>query len=283
VSAVRVDAVPQIVFESTGATGESAIFAAFETSAGPTRFRSLAELTAPILEASDEPGAVAVRDPELVLDGATFHLLYTVETADTAHPRRIGHASGDDLRALTVLAPIIDPSRWPDLASVEMPTAVFTALGAWVVVVRATGIDGTEQLVAFTGPSLDSLARVRGSDLDALTQRTGAPQTPTFDADEIASPSLAIGGTTFYLYYSGRRGTRWGVGLFASEDFVHFRDVTAESGAILAGQNGQSDALGPIATDVLIEGDLVTLFYVGTDGASTSLFRTSRTGAVSTP
>lgn len=274
VSVARVADTLYLVFERESAEGQSELVAAFETSAGPTHFREVRDATMPILAASSEPNAVALHDPELVHDGARYHLFYTVEQPDGR--RRIGHATGDALDALGVTPAAVDPVLWDDILSVEMPTVARTPTG-FVLVARTAHTDGATRLTTFVGTLESGLLRHRGSTLGDLTARAATATGATFDAEEIASPSLVTVGSTFFLYYSGRRGTRYGLGLYASEDFVTFRDVTA-SGPLLTGRAGQADALGPVDSDVMVEGDLVTLFYAGDDGASSVLVRASRLG-----
>jgi predicted GH43/DUF377 family glycosyl hydrolase len=263
-----------VAFHALDTDGRPAIFAATETES--SELVLLGTDNAPILSGRQEHERGGVRDPEIWVDGAgTTHVYYTAMGADGV--TRIGRASG---AALTELAPsgsaLLDPAAWDDLAGLSEPTVTTAYDGRLVLVANAALTSGAHALVTFVADSpTGPFARLRGTPLDAITQRDGSVQTPVFDAEEISSPSLRRVGGAFHLYYVGRHGTRRGLGLFATDDFLHVRRVSDEA-PIFAGANARFDALGVVASDVLVEDGAVSLRYAGTDGVTVTLGRTTR-------
>lgn len=98
---------------------------------------------------------------------------------------------------------------------------------------------------------------------DVVRAPTGIPT--TFDADEVAAPSLVHHRGVLRLYYAGRRGTRWAIGVMVSEDGRYWRE--ANGGApVIAGSGAGFDALGVTEPEPVIEGGELRLYYTGSDG-----------------
>lgn len=86
-----------------------------------------------------------------------------------------------------------------------------------------------------------------------------------FDRDEVGDPSIDIEGGVHRLYFSGRRGTRWSIGLLVSPDgalFVEPNDPIALEPSGLG-----FDSLSVRAPSVEVFGDELHLYYEGSDGA----------------
>ena len=90
-----------------------------------------------------------------------------------------------------------------------------------------------------------------------------------FDADEVAGPALVAYRGVLRLYYAGRRGTRWSIGVMVSEDARHWRP-SAER-AVLAGAGAGFDALSVSDPSPVIEGGELRLYYTGSDGVRASI------------
>lgn len=266
-----------IAFDEVDEDGEGHIFGAFETSAGLSEFKLGHEIVAPLLSPSPGHQAASVRDPELAYSPGDrpWHLYYTAEDAEGR--LTIGHAAGPTVTDLSAdAAPLIDPAGWHDLEALEMPTIATAADGRRVIVVRATITDGSHRLVGFVeylggaDPQAGTeFERITGG-LGDLTARDGTGSHGGFDADEIAQPSLINWDGAFHLYYAGRRGTRWGIGLLASDNFLTFRVVTPTT-PILSGDDAGFDALGVRGADIEIVDGLAVAIYEGTDGSSSGI------------
>ena len=113
-----------------------------------------------------------------------------------------------------------------------------------------------------------SLASGTASRVSVLRQ---APQTDlfAFDRDEIGGAAVVVLGGVTRVYYAGRRGTRWSIGVLAS----NFGDHWAEppNSIVLGASDVGFDAIGTRdpATDV-VDG-AVHLYYAGDDGARTRI------------
>ena len=203
-----------------------------------------------------------IQDPELVWDGAQWHLFYTAE--DDAGLRTVGHAlagpSDSDFVADAV------PTLVDAEVNLEAPTVHFRE-GLWILVVRATQLaDGVSELRAYYSPDLSGgWIRVGGSQLESLTRVTD----PT---EEIAEPSLVVHNSAYQLYYARRVGTRWLVELLSSDEMLVWRSL----GQVLAEGQVSFDSLGARAPDALSEGARIDLAYEGQDGISFRLGLASR-------
>lgn len=174
--------------------------------------------------------AAGVTDPELFRHEGRWFIAFTGVSVDER--RSIGIARG----GATLDEPFqpdptagIDPAI-ADVASLEMPTVAVLPDGTWVLVARATGYDGTRALLGFASSS-DGASWIPyvGADLADSTARPSAVEPLAFDADEIAHPTLVVANGAYQLYFAGRRGTRWGVGLFASDEFLYWRPIDDSS------------------------------------------------------
>jgi hypothetical protein len=265
-----------LVYRDAGEERQGRFMAAFESTIGPRSYVLAHTLEAPILvpESSYESGGIA--DPDLSWDEETgvWHLYYTA--TDDGGVRGIAHASGETFDTLTrdgTLA--VDPALYEDIRHVEMPSYVRTESGVGVLILRAVGLNGGHQLVAFIDDG-SGWARLTSSPLDELTERGIDPVGARFDADEIAHPAVVRVGGSYHIYYAGRRGTRWGIGLLATDELEYVRDVTGEQGALLAGSGEDFDSLGVTEPDVVIADGEVALMYIGTDGAERAIGRAAR-------
>lgn len=120
-------------------------------------------------------------------------------------------------------------------------------------------------LTAYLQEPGDSLIEVEGS-LAALSQ--GALQ-----------PSVVVHGSAYEVHYSRRIGTRWQVGLLASDELVAWRTVDDR---ILRG-GGTFDRLGASAPAAISEEDAIRMYYVGHDGVRTTLGSILRAAADGPP
>lgn len=90
-----------------------------------------------------------------------------------------------------------------------------------------------------------------------------------FDRDEVASPAVLIDGGVYRIYYAGRRGTRWSIGLAASHDGARWERPLG--GPVLRPSGDGFDAIGVRDPAPLRVGDELRLYYAGSDGARTRI------------
>jgi hypothetical protein len=171
-----------------------------------------------------------VTDPEIFFHEGAWNIAFTAVASDGV--KSIGLARGGasiDAEFAPEAGPVIHPSAI-GVRDLEMPTVAFIESGEWLLVARATRLDGSRALLGFTSDDRGQQWDLRvDADLGDRTARPGAVEPLAFDADEIADPSLVIVNGGYQLYFAGRRGTRWGIGLYASDEFLFWRPMNGGS------------------------------------------------------
>jgi len=253
---------PVLAFEDGGR-----IFVAAASSAGG----ELVVPASPALEHNDPAGSVG--DPELVWDGARWAMYFTLRepdgTVSVARAQSDSAASAFDTPAV-----VVDPAAM-GFARVEDPSVVVHESGTWVMAAVGTTDNGTRELVLLRSADGLAWARQANGGLGDLTRRSGGFGGTGFDADEIASPSLVVHGGTWQLYYAGRRGTRWSIGLLTSDELLGWRLVGA--GEPVLGPDGEGfDRVTVFGPDAVSQEGQIDIVYVGGDGARNALGLTSR-------
>ena len=205
------------------------------------------------------PGVVEARDPWLLVHQARFVLFFTGVGADgrTAIFKATGDA--DHAQSFGATAEVLDP-RAHGFEAID-GAAVLIDEATWTMVARVhlgddhriARFDSADAGVTWI-PTHTALREPRRDDLFA------------FDRDEIASPALVRyrdenGQLIDRLYYAGRRGTAWRIGLLVSSGADRWRAV----GPVLE-PGGGFDALGVTDPAPIVEGDMLRLYYAGTDG-----------------
>ncbi len=233
--------------------------------------------------AGDGYMAVAVRDPEVVWDTASgaWVLFFTAEDAEGR--RTVGFATTADGGATFV------PAAEPRIAAanlgadaavdVDAPSALALYDNSLVLAVRVNTEEGT-YLDLWYGDNVQdaTLTRTPAAALRTLTFRSvtgGVPALGTFDRDEVAAPSIHLQNRAYHVYYGGRRGTRWGIGLLVSDDLAAWRWAD-NGGPVLAGDGAGFDGFGVADPDVSFGAGQVRLLYMGLDGNRRVLGAASR-------
>jgi hypothetical protein len=226
-------------------------------------------------------GGGALRDPELVaVPGGAWRLFVALPSG------AIGVADG--LAMANTFGPpavSVSPSDLgPDIVRLDGPSVLAPSSldTPWHLVVRALDTAGRSSLVLLE--SADGIGfRLRPlATLESATLRAPQGSFAAFDRDEVAAPDVFRHGGTVGIAYAGRAGARWSIGLLVSDDFAHVRpaplDASFDAGAVLAGTGAASavDALSVTDPDVVVRGELLELFYVGSDGVSARLARVAR-------
>lgn len=228
--------------------------------------------------------AGGVTDPEIVYAEGMWHLFYTGIGSDGK--RRIGATTFADGAPPAITAPpaaIIDVG--PGERAIDQATVLPVEGSPWQLIARVTREDGSQVLVrwertdpiAGTWTRRDCDAPADGVDESSMatllctrTERRPGSGRDAFDADEISSPDLIAYNGSYQLYYAGRSGSRWAVGLLASDDLRFWRDV-GEGEAILAGDAQGFDSFGVSSPAVIGVDGGVGMYYLGSDGARTRI------------
>lgn len=95
-----------------------------------------------------------------------------------------------------------------------------------------------------------------------------------FDQDEVADPELVRDSDGLIrLYYAGRRGTRWAIGMQLSSNGSVWRAPGRAGEALLSSSGAGHDALGVRGPAVWTEGGLLSLYHTAFDGLAWSVGR----------
>jgi hypothetical protein len=222
----------------------------------------IADAAALLEAAGDSWMGDSVGDPELVETHEGFALFFTARGLDPLPS--IGRLDLD-----AALVPVGDPREVVvgsavDSAGISAPTVAIAEDGTWVMIVE-TLENGDRQLRALRSTDGIDWVRHRSAGLESLSRRNAdTADRPAFDADEIADPTLTTRNGAWLLHYTGRRGTRSGIGLLVSDDFVDWRSPI--DGAVLSPASNAIDLVGVSAADVISEPDGLTIVYVAHDG-----------------
>ncbi len=257
------DGVLYLALEASGASGQGRIVLAVEDES-PNRFSLAHPADSQILAPSDvETEVVGVGDPEIYWDGATWHLYFT---GDVGGERRVGHASGPMLDALAFTGWVVQPSG--NVSAVDEPSVTRSNDGRFILAVGMSR-SGGRTIGIYVGRTAEGPFDEHLGGLDEALFRAGGGGTD-FDGDEVGEPSIRVVDDAYNLYYAGRRGTRWSIGVWTSAELVYWRPVTVRRG-ILRGDGEGFDALGVRGPEILVEGASAKLFFVGEDGDQADL------------
>lgn len=227
-------------------------------------------LSSPDVSLLEPPAGATLADPELYVDagGGTF-LFYTVETGAAASIGRavlVGDAYVPDAE------PVIKSDA--TVVRIEQPTVQRHHSGEWVLIARVTQATGGHELAVYRSMDGVTWTRFDSGHLGPITHR-GDVSAVGFDADEIGHPSLIVHNSAWQLYYAGRRGTRWGIGLLVSDELLRWREIGAGN-PVFGGDGNGFDRVGAGAPDAVSVGSSVELYYEGSDGARVRLGRAVR-------
>ncbi len=89
--------------------------------------------------------------------------------------------------------------------------------------------------------------------------------TISFDADDVNDPAIVLYDHVYRLYYAGRLGSRWSIGMLIAADLGYWRAAT-DGTPILAPTGNGLDAVSVRDPAPLVEDGRLSLYYVGDDG-----------------
>ncbi|MCZ7678131.1 MAG: hypothetical protein M5U28_04890 [Sandaracinaceae bacterium] len=203
---------------------------------------------APALVGGGAPWAERLGDPALVWNGTALELWLTGYAGTTGTIARVVAAEGTETFAWEDVEVLLAPGAGESFAQ--------PAPFAGGVVVRAR--DATGEGLALYQESGSGLVRA-----GMLREPSGA--LAAFDRDEVASPSVVHAGSTYRLYFAGRRGLRWSIGVLVSPDGALWMEP--HGGALVRSPSGEGfDALGVTDPEPVIDGDVLHLYYTALDG-----------------
>lgn len=244
-----------VAFEIGGA-----IHLARPDAAGGWTLGGTGTIDAPVLVPRD---GEAYRDPELVRETDRWVLYVTREHDGT---RSIARSLGADEHGETFAAPI--DLQLDGVGSLSSPSVA--RFGGETLLAAVAEIDG-EASVVLLQIAGDRLA-LRGGDLMSQSIVRARGGVSAFDADEVGGPALFVDGANILrLYYAGRRGSRWSIGMLASGDGRSFPYAPSEP--VLRGSGAGHDALGVLDPSVIRRGDELHLFHTATDGMQPTIAR----------
>lgn len=211
------------------------------------------------------PSGEAYRDPELVREAERWVLYLTHERGST---RGIARADGEDGHAERFGAPVaLSVDGLPTLSLSAPAVATFGGRTRLAAVAEQGGstsiylfeVAGDALLLPSGDISSGAVVRARGG-------------VSAFDADEVGGPALYVDGAGILrLYYAGRRGSRWSVGVLASGDGSLFPYAPSEP--VLRPSGSGHDALGVLDPSVVKVGGALQVFHTATDGVRARVAR----------
>ncbi|AKF08097.1 hypothetical protein [Sandaracinus amylolyticus] len=243
------------------------------------RFRALADPGDPesaMIAPGDAPWLAAVADPALLRGADRRWQLWFTAIADDG-TTSIARAVGGTADSLAMGAPerVLAPTSELDTTVAwDSPSVIRTASGRTLLAARRRDADGTSEVALFAVDEsgapfpadttiYDPSAGEVREDGHVVRRATGIAT--DFDCDEVAAPALIEYGGVLRLYYAGRRGTRWSIGVMLSQDGVHWREGN-DGRAILAGSGAGFDALSTNDPAPVVDGAELRLYYTGSDG-----------------
>lgn len=207
-------------------------------------------------------------DPELVREADRFVLYVTREPGEGV--ARIARAVGNPGHAETFGA-LTDVMLPADAGPARSPSVVDDGVRRMAVRTEYAG-ESVIALLNATDGNGDSFGWPADGSLQGSIIVEPNEDFIRFDHDEVSDPELVLdGGGLLRLYYAGRRGTRWSIGVRVSGDRLTFREPTQR--AVLAGSGEGHDSLWTRHPTASIRGGAVEIFYTASDGARLDIGR----------
>ncbi len=247
------------------------------------RFRALAdpenESNAKVTPSPEDSWrARSVSDPELVRADDHWEIWFTGIGNDGK--RSIGRALGGpgfslDFHTFSHLLPRDgEDDEWDSPSYLELNSGATSQR----YLAARRGVGASAEIIIHAIEEGDALAPLPATtsesaegDLDSsLAVRSVASAPLRFDADEVRAPALIHYGGVLRLYYAGRRGTRWAMGLMISQDGRYWHAVN-EDLPVQSGSGAGFDSLSVNDPAPVLVGNELRLYYTGTDGVRTAI------------
>lgn len=211
---------------------------------------------APAFLGTDEWNEERVADPVLRWNGTALELWFTGWANGIASVGRVVAAPGTDVFGAAERV-LHDPTGSDDYRE----PAPFRANGTDYLVVRRSG--GSDELQLYRQ---DAGVWI----YDRMLRSTTPDDLFAFDRDELGAPSVIFAGDTYRMFFAGRRGSRWSIGLLVSANGLDWLEPQT-SVLVYDGSGSGFDALGARDPEPVVEGDVLRLYYAGFDGTRTRL------------
>lgn len=246
-----------VAFELAGA-----IHLARQAADGTWTLAGSGNIDTPVLS---PPSGEAYRDPELVREAERWVLYLTHERGST---RSIARASGEDGHAERFGAPV--PLSVEGLPTLSLSAPAVATFGGRTLLAAVAEQSGSTSIYLFEVVG-DALLLPSGDiSSGAVVRARGGVS--AFDADEVGGPALHVDGAGILrLYYAGRRGSRWAIGVLASGDGSVFPYAPGEP--VLRPSGAGHDALGVLDPSVVKVGGALQVFHTATDGVTSRVAR----------
>jgi hypothetical protein len=271
------DGTTAVLAFSAGAmgTGARSIFVASREADDAFHVRAPATGSQPVLA---PPAGEAFESPALAYAGGVW-TLYATRVRAGARSLVVATSSSGGAAELGAPIDITIPDLIGDLSSPAPVQGDPTHLVARFVGASAADADvapGTAELVLLAldvaGASAAPLAGLCGADSScaggARSQAhlyAARTATISFDADEVNDPAVVFYDHVYRLYYAGRLGSRWSIGMLIAADLGYWRPAS-EGAPILAADGNGFDAVSVRGPAPLVENGQLSLYYVGSDG-----------------
>lgn len=212
------------------------------------------KLMTPLEEPALAPAHWAERlgEPALRWTGDALELFFTAfGMSGEGHVARVRASEGSERFAWEDVEVLLAPNA--DVESVRGP-APFTFDGTDHLAVRED-VAGRARIALYGLEPIRRLRVVREPSTDLFA----------FDRDEVAAPAVLVTDDVIRLYFTGRRGASFGIGLIVSPDAVHWTEPHGGALVLAASPSG-FDALGVSDPEPVLQRDALHLYYTGLDG-----------------
>ncbi len=221
---------------------------------GDTGWALTSPLDAPALRADGADWARdGLTDPALHVTDGGLELWVTGRTAGVGTVARVP-ASADGTFAWSDVEVVFAPDDGVRSYAQPAPYARGGATHVVMQVVRSSG-----QVALESRP-------VGGGSPDAV--RLPSEDVFAFDRDEVAAPMVAQVGSTMRLFFAGRRGTRWSIGMLMWVEGLGWTEIGEP--LVYTPTGSGFDALGALDPSVIVTGEALELVYTALDGAGTA-------------
>lgn len=230
------------------------------------------------------PALGTTSDDRWILYAARVHAdgtrgLIVSESVDTS-PLSLGAPSNLDVpdQGGDFDSPAIVPGHPDRLVARHVPTAAeLSTRTPELVLLEVTPGSGTAaQAGGLCGADATCADGVRSE----RTVYAAREATIAFDADDVSDPAIVYYDQVYRLYYAGRHGSRWSIGMLITVDLGYWR--ASNAGLPILGPDGNGeDAVSVRGPAPLVEDGHLSLYYVGSDGERTTLLHAR--GGLATP
>lgn len=202
-------------------------------------------------------------DPALRFERDRLILYFTAWTdLGVGRIAKVEAAAGEEVFDGTRAAVVLEPSG--PYVSFAQPSFLETPAGTRLL--ASARLDTGETAIVLLAPDTSMAPQEQWRVVDELHRNGSA--FGDFDRDEVASPAVVEAAGSHRVYFAGRRGTRWAIGMLVSPEGTNWRSL---EGPVMTGTGRGFDALGVLDPEPVILGGELRVYFAGTDGARTRI------------